>query len=909
MKKGVFLLVSAWCVAGAASFAQSVVTDAFGEPDENTDFTFTESQLNEKAVASQAISSIVAKNDPFLNEVGFRFSPMRFRLRAYDNRYEQTYMNGLLLNDVEMGRFNYSSLGGLNDATRNRERVDAYEFANFGVVGIGGGQSYNTRASQFAQGRKISLSAANRSYVGRALFTYASGLQDNGWAWAASAGYRGATRGNIEGTYYNSAAYFLAAEKRFNANHALSLVTYGAPTDRAQQGASTEEAYWLANSHYYNPNWGYQGGQVRNSRIVHAFSPTTILTWDWENDKHTSKWTTSLGHTYSMYSNTSLGWNGNAADPRPDYYKNLPSSVGNVWKDSRSTKQGTEHNVDEEPFLYEQWQLLYNRWTGNKAARQVNWDEMYFVNRQQNANGGDALYYLERRHNDQNVFALSSTFNHAINARQKFALGVQLNSTHGMHYKTMADLLGGERYTDIDKFAVNDYGAQAPEAQNDLRHLNRQIQKNDRFGYDYNTNVHMANLWGQYQYSTLHWTMHLSAHVDGTTIDREGLMENGRYQNNSYGKSGSAQFLSGGGKVELAYYLTRNHRFALGLGATSQAPLSRNAFVAARAQNNFVNNLTNEDIYDADLSYAFRFGNVVGKVSGYYARFGRQVEQSAFYNDQQSTFTYLTMSNVEKQHYGVEAALDWQATTNLSFNVMASVGDAYYNNNPYAQVSYEGMNPVELEKLNSVVNPVTKQTMPLRVVAKGMRVGNTPLTALSVGARYNLGPWFFEASANYYDRVYVNFSPYRRLNSTYAGDGHFYTATGTDGAGRPAFDISQEEVKRDGGILFNAQGNEVASYAAAQEKFKGGIMIDASIGRFIRMRHGRSLSINLSLQNINNNTNLRTGGYEQNRSDFYYRENGGVYTKGEGKAYKFSRNSKYYYAYAFNFFLNLGFKF
>ena len=190
-----------------------------------------------------------------------------------------------------------------------------------------------------------------------------------------------------------------------------------------------------------------------------------------------------------------------------------------------------------------------------------------------------------------------------------------------------------------------------------------------------------------------------------------------------------------------------------------------------------------------------------------------------------------------------------------------------------------------------------------------MRVGNTPLTALSFGARYNLGQWFFEASANYYDRVYVDFSPYRRLNSTYAGDGHFYTATGTDGAGRPAFDVAQADVKRDGGVLFDAQGNEVASYAAAQEQFKGGIMIDASIGRFIRLRHGRSLSINLSLQNINNNSNLRTGGYEQNRSDFYYRESGGVYTKGEGKAYKFSRNSKYYYANAFNFFLNLGFKF
>ena len=182
--------MSAWCVAGATSFAQSAVTDSISGHDDNADFTFTESQLDDEVNTSQAVSSIVAKNDPFLSEVGFRFSPMRFRVRAYDNRYAQTYMNGLLLNDVEMGRFNYASLGGLNDATRNREGVDAYEFATFGVVGIGGGQSYNTRASQFAQGRKISLSAANRSYVGRALFTYASGLNNNGWAWAASVGYR-----------------------------------------------------------------------------------------------------------------------------------------------------------------------------------------------------------------------------------------------------------------------------------------------------------------------------------------------------------------------------------------------------------------------------------------------------------------------------------------------------------------------------------------------------------------------------------------------------------------------------------------------------------------------------------------------------------------------------------------------
>ena len=75
------------------------------------------------------------------------------------------------------------------------------------------------------------------------------------------------------------------------------------------------------------------------------------------------------------------------------------------------------------------------------------------------------------------------------------------------------------------------------------------------------------------------------------------------------------------------------------------------------------------------------------------------------------------------------------------------------------------------------------------------------------------------------------------------------------------------------------------------------------------MRRGKSLSINFSVQNLTNNRNLRTGGYEQNRSDFYYKESGGTYSRSEGKAYKFSKNSKYYYANALNFFLNLGFKF
>jgi hypothetical protein len=118
--------------------------------------------------------------------------------------------------------------------------------------------------------------------------------------------------------------------------------------------------------------------------------------------------------------------------------------------------------------------------------------------------------------------------------------------------------------------------------------------------------------------------------------------------------------------------------------------------------------------------------------------------------------------------------------------------------------------------------------------------------------------------------------------------------------------VTRDELNENGGLLFDGQTGELKyAYGREQEKFKGGFMLDASIGRFIRLKHGRTLSINLSLSNILNNTNLRTGGYEQSRNDNY---STGV-DKDAINRYEFSKHSKYYYANAFNAFLNIGYRF
>lgn len=906
MSKGVKLMAIA-CCAATSVFAQQQ-PDTLRIQDDSSDFTFTESQLDEDNDVAQTVSSVIASgSDLYLSEVGYLFSPMRFKVRAYDNMYNQTFMNGLQLNDLEGGRFSYGIIGGMNDATRNREGVSAFEPNTFGLTSVGGGQNINARASQFAQGHKITLSGCNRNYLARGMYTFATGLMDNGWAFAGSVGYRWANEGVIEGTFYNSLSYFLSAEKRLNDHHSLSLVTFGSPTERAQQAASTEEAYWLANSHYYNPNWGYQDGKKRNARVVKSFEPTAILTWDWNID-NTKRLSTSAGFRYSNYGTTALGWNGDAYDPRPDYYKNLPSSIFDVYNLSEPF-QNTPEYLEQNPFLLEEYNELVDYWKSSKANRQINWDRMYYVNRQNEQEGGEALYYQERRHNDQMVFALNSTFNHSVDKFQKYTLGLQVNSTKGMHYKTMEDLLGGTKYTDIDKFAVNDYGIDSPEAQNDLNNPNRQIKVGDKFGYNYNIYVNQAKLWGQYQYNGAKVGMTLAGHANGTMMEREGLMRNGRASENSYGKSGAAYFMGGGGKVTFSYRPIANHRITLSAGYEAQPPLARNSFVAPRLQNNFVDNLTLEGILSSELTYTFRFGNFSGRINGYYTRFTDQVEQTAYYNDQQSTFTYLTMSGIQKEHYGVEAAFAYQVNSHLTFNLTGTISDAKYINNPYAQINYEGMNASEIKQLNTCTNPVTGEEMPLRVVADGIHVGSTPLTAVSIGVNYNVNGWFFEANLNYYDRVYVGFSQYRRLNSTYKTAGYFYTPSSVNADGNLVFDVTEAELKANGGILFDEKGNVVKTYAAEQEKFDGGFMLDASIGKYIRLKKGKSLSINLQVQNITNNCDMRTGGYEQNRDDNYYKESGGSYTKGEAKAYKFSKNSKYYYANSINAFLNIGFRF
>ena len=813
--------------------------------DNKESYTFSEGQLGEDEDFSGTTAMISSNDDYFLSEVGYRFSAMRFRVRAYDSQYNNVYANGVMLNDAERGQFSYGMIGGLNDATRNKEGATYTEHNNFGIGSIGGASNINMRASQYAAGHKASLVGCNRNYLARAMYTGSTGLMQNGWAVTGSASYRWANEGVIEGTFYNSLAFFLAFEKKINDKHSLSFATWGSPTERAQQGAATEEAYWLAGTHYYNPNWGYQQGKKRNARVVESFEPSALFTWDYKiNDK--AKLTTSLFAKHSMYSTSALGWNGNAADPRPNYYQNLPSAAYDVWDLSYTP------TADE----LADYNTRYDYWTSSKANRQLNWDYMYFANQQANATGGECLYYVERRHNDQITFNLGSNLSIDYNRYNKGTFGLQVGSTKGKHYKTMDDLLGANKYTDIDKFSVGDFGPNSDYVQNDVDNPNRQIKEGDIFGYNYDLYVNKANLFYQHQFSKGIFHLFAGAHAEGTTMERYGHMRNGRAMEFSKGSSGVATFLGGGGKLGMVFTFDAHNTLSLGGGYENRAPLAYNSFIAPRMRNDFVIGLKNEDIFNAEISYKLTAGPVSAQFSGYGTMINNSVEQSAFYNDQQSKFTYLTMTGVNKLHYGVEAAIVYNITSSLSVNAIASVGDAEYISETEGLLTSE--NDIQREEWKTE-----------KVYMNGVKADGTPLTAVSLGIDYNIKGWYLSANVNYYDRIYVDASRYARLESI-------------------------------ADVVVNDKGDKVLNIDP-QYKGKGGFIVDASIGKSISLRGGKKLNLNLQLSNLLNNTNMITGGYEQNRDDNK--------SDGSERTYKFSKNPYLYYANAFNFYLNVGFRF
>ncbi len=802
------------------------------------DMALSESQLEDEEGNTQEVALLSGATDnPFYQASSYTFSTARFRIRGYENQKTETYINGIPFNDGVRFSFNYSMTGGLNQAFRNKTIGMGLEDNLFGFGGIGGANNIKTFAADYAPGTRVSLAYTNGNYRWRGMITHATGLNKHGWAMTVSAVARYAKEGVYPGSFYNSWGYFLALQKVFNPQHTLTLTTFGAPTKRAANSAIYEECAQMVGSNMYSPDWGWQEGKKRNSKVVESFDPTAILNWVWKPNDHTSL-NTGFAYHKSFYSKAALNWY-RAADPRPDYYRYLPS----YFTDETSK------------------QLYTDLWTSESDITQIRWNDLYQANYMNNQMADQtgveqgSTYILENRHSNQSSFTLSSVLNKRFTHQLTMMTGANANYTVSSYYKTIKDLLGGRYWLDVDNFAERDFPDSPEMAQNDLENPNRKVLKGDRFGYDYNILTFKAQLWHQWVLNLAKWEMFASVKGDYFQFQRDGKMRNGRAPENSYGKGDTHRFLTYGAKAGITFKLDGRNSFTGHAFYGTEAPRPYDAYISSRTKDDVID-LKVEKIFSADLSYVMSYRNFKGIVTAFFTDQRDNTERNSFYDDVRSTFMNFALTGVHKQYKGVEVGLSYKLSSSLTVSAAANIARYQYKNRPLGTRSYEnGSNP----DVTSVI------------YLKNFYVAGSPQECYSLAFNW-AGPknWYVELNGAWMNRSYVSISPIRHE------------------AIPNLYELAESEEHL----------QQLIKDLSVQEKLNEALLINASIGHVIYINRSASFNINLNLNNILDNKNIQTGGYQQGRID----------TKDiTNTANKFP--NKYYYAQGFKVFLNLGLKF
>jgi hypothetical protein len=796
----------------------------------------------EQETDNQNISGVLAASrDVFVSAAAFTFGPARFRIRGYDSENTAVYINGVPFNELENGRAFWSALGGLNDVTRNRNAEIGLSPLSYAFGGVGGGSSIDTRASSQREQTRVTMSATNRGYRWRTMLTHSTGMMDNGWAFSFSGSHRWAQEGYEPGSFYDAYAYFMAIDKKLGDNHLLNLTTFGAPTQRGRAGASTPEMYGLADNNYYNPFWGYQNGEKRNSRISRVHQPVIMLRHDWQLNEDATL-TTTASYQFGRIGGTALNWF-EAPDPRPDYYRNLPSYFESIGQPEAAA-------------------IVEADLRNNESSRQINWDQFYEVNRTsqladkypqflegQEVEGRWAQYMVEDRRYDSREFNFYTNYNHIISDIFTLSGGLTYQTQTIDNFKVVDDLLGADYFVDIDAFAVRDFPDNPEVQQSDLNNPNRIVREGDRFGWSYDIDVRRSDGWLQGQFTLPRFDIFAAVNGSQTTFWRTGKYRTGRFPDQSFGESEKQNFTNFGVKGGITYKIDgRNYLFANGTHMT-RAPFVRNAYVSPRTRDQLVPGLESETIYGGEIGYLLRSPNVQGRASLYYTQFDNRTEIIRFYNDLQRAFGSLVMTGQDQLHQGAELAIEAKVTPSLSIRGVAALGDYVFNSN--AQGELYGDDQETFDQVNSE----------FEVFQKGLKVPGRPQNAYTLGL--NLRPkgfWFAYLNFNYFDNVFIDFSPINRSPEAVIG-------------------LEPSSLEYD--------------QIVAQRQTDGQFTVDFFGGKSFKFG-STFLYINAGVNNILNNTDFITGGFDQLRFDFDART-------GADSVFQ----PRYYYLYGRNFFVNI----
>ena len=680
-----------------------------------------ESELEDDESTADAMSGLLqSSQDVFMRRAAFDFSSAFFKPRGYDSKDVTVLINGIPMNRFENGRAQWNNWGGLNDVTRNQEYSNGLSKSDYTFGGLMGSTYINIRPSLNRAGLRITSSASNRSYTGRLMATYNSGVLRNGLSFMVSASRRFAPQGSwVDGTLYNAYAFSAAVEYQLDDHSSFNLLGMFSPVKRGKSSPLTREALDLF-GYQYNPYWGRQVGDKRNSRNRIISEPIFVFSYNYL--KNDTRLNIDLGYQFGEIGNTRIAY-ANAQNPEPNYYKNMPSYYLNQ-------NAGPDFAAAENQKNY----ILENP--------QLNWEKLYYAN--YNNTDKHSTFIVSNDINRERTFSANVNFAMPIHDFIKWTSGLVYRNISSDNFAEIDDLLGGQYFVNYDYFENKPY---------DANEADMKKQKGDKWNYFYSLKSNVGEAFSQLEFTFKKAELFIAGRYHYTDVQREGKYNYPLYSD-SYGK-GAMQVQNGvSTKAGITYALTGRHLLQLNVGYFNTPQSLRNIYPNVRNSNRVLPNLKNELAYTADASYIFRMPYLKGRLTGFFTEIENTAETNFFYTETALTdeidkdFVAQTIDDIKKRHFGLEFGAEAQLHPTVKITAAAAIGQYTYINNPSLYISAGDVNKAIDE-----------------VKMKNYHVPSGPQQAYSLGLEYrNPKYWWVGATANFLAQNYVSLSALNRTS-------------------------------------------------------------------------------------------------------------------------------------------------
>ena len=570
-----------------------------------------------------------------------------------------TYIDGINWQSKIGAWDSFNSYAAMYKAFHSVDMVSNFEYSKLGF-GDPSSVNYLTANSRFLKKAvTVATRFSNSSFVYEGQLQLNSGsIKNNNWSYQFNAVFQQATLGLIPNGFKKLTGIALSIDKQLKLEQSIGITIWWDHVAQGKISPSVKEAFDLSLQRNYNPSWGWYKGKPFYPNQKSGDVPITYLRYEkkWR-EKGTLQMQT--GFAFGEQKKSQMDWT-QTLDPRPDYYKYLPS----YNRDSVLRKK------------------LLDWFTSNPQALQIDFDHLETIN--QSNSTRQSFYIINSIVAKVKLLRLSIRLQYQFPLDWSGQIGLHASNDVIRNYNVIENLLGGNYFLNYNGW-VDDNGS-VSNFQYEIRRPDQKINSGQRWGSDYALQNTDLQIWAQLYKQMEKYELGISFKFEDSRFRRTGYNQNGLFPLQSLGMSSILSFPSHGVKAQYLYKFSGRFYAKTILFHQTNSPDASGIYLDP-AVHPFIASFILPALHRGiDLGLYYRGVYTKMNASIFWQSIENASEKNLFYHDHFFAFVYGMLGQMHTLHKGIELSMETQFGGPLQMSAVSSFGSYLIANNPLYEI-------------------------------------------------------------------------------------------------------------------------------------------------------------------------------------------------------------------------------